>query len=92
MKLILFSKPGCHLCEGLYEKLEQVSFPIELEVRDITMKDEWFQAFQYEIPVLYWMPSDADASPQRLPRLSPRASVEQVEQMLQTIQADHQAK
>ncbi len=91
MKLILFSKPGCHLCEGLHEKLEQVSLPIDLDVRDITLKDEWFQAFQYEIPVLYWMPPDAAAIPYRLPRLSPRASVAQVEQMLQAAQADYQA-
>ncbi len=92
MKLILFSKPGCHLCEGLQEKIEQVSLPVELDIRDITMKEEWFQAFQYEIPVLYWVPPDETAVPQRLPRLSPRASVAQVEQMLQTVQPDHQAE
>ncbi len=54
MRLILYSKPGCHLCEGLQEKLEQIqSLQFELEVRDITSRDEWFQAYQYEIPVLF---------------------------------------
>ncbi|MEY2914961.1 MAG: Glutaredoxin-like domain, partial [Cyanobacteriota bacterium] len=24
MRLILYSKPGCHLCEGLQEKLAQI--------------------------------------------------------------------
>ncbi|MFO5529256.1 MAG: glutaredoxin family protein, partial [Cuspidothrix sp.] len=24
MQLILYSKPGCHLCEGLQEKLAQI--------------------------------------------------------------------
>lgn len=101
MRLILYSKPGCHLCEGLQEKLEQVqSLQFNLEVRDITTREDWFQAYQYEIPVLYAVPSDnsIDSSVQPdvtrshlsnldlslipLPRLSPRANVQQVEQML----------
>lgn len=95
MNLILYSKPGCHLCEGLYEKLEQVqSIPLQIEVRDITTREDWFQAYQYEIPVLVWVKSthgdpasDTSSAPPAslvpLPRLSPRASVQQVEQMLQ---------
>jgi hypothetical protein len=75
-KLILYSKPGCHLCEGLQEKLAQL--PLELEIRDITSRDDWFAAYQYEIPVLL------DAVTQRtLPRSSPRATVAQLDQMLQ---------
>lgn len=58
MRLILYSKPGCHLCEGLQEKLEQISsFPLELEVRDITTRSDWFNAYQYEIPVLFYVDS-----------------------------------
>ena len=35
MQLILYSKPGCHLCEGLQEKLEQIEgLPFELEFPD----------------------------------------------------------
>ena len=83
MRLILYSKPGCHLCEGLQEKLEQIqSLHFELEIRDITTRDDWFQAYQYEIPVLFM----ADAtSPHPIPisRPSPRASVTQLERMLQ---------
>ncbi len=78
MRLILYSKPGCHLCEGLREKLEQIqSLQFDLEVRDITTREDWFLAYQYEIPVLVLAPSE-----QVLPRLSPRCSVQQVEQML----------
>jgi hypothetical protein len=92
MRLVLYSKPGCHLCEGLQEKLEQVRSPrIELEIRDITTRSDWFNAYQYEIPVLVWLkePPHSDESGIEsettilLPRLSPRASVQQVEQMLQ---------
>ena len=81
MHLILYSKPGCHLCEGLAEKLAGVTqFDFELEIRDITTKDEWFNAYQYEVPVLT---QKLDTQEKLLPRLSPRASVNQLEQMLQ---------
>lgn len=89
MRLILYSKPGCHLCEGLEEKLGQIhSIQFELEVRDITTRKDWFEAFQYEIPVLFLEPNPQSPTPNSqspipLPRLSPRATVAQVEQMLQ---------
>ncbi|NJL21383.1 MAG: glutaredoxin family protein [Leptolyngbyaceae cyanobacterium SM1_3_5] len=81
MHLILYSKPGCHLCEGLQEKLAQVQPSIDLEVRDITTRSDWFDAYQYEIPVLVAVNEAGEM--QILPRLSPRASLTQVEQMLQ---------
>lgn len=81
MHLILYSKPGCHLCEGLQEKLSQVTqYDFDLEVRDITTNEEWFNAYQYEIPVLLQKLNDTEKP---LPRLSPRASVAKLEQMLQ---------
>lgn len=82
MRLILYSKPGCHLCEGLQEKLEQIpNLPFALEIRDITTREDWFNAYQYEIPVLHLIRSENEPA-QALPRVSPRASVQQVEQML----------
>jgi len=92
MRLILYSKPGCHLCQGLQEKLEQIeSLKFQLEVRDITQRDDWFQAYQYEVPVLFKVQpqpinsaGEAAFSPEELlPRPSPRCSVVQLEQMLQ---------
>jgi hypothetical protein len=81
MQLILYSKPGCHLCEGLQEKLVQVTrVAFDLEIRDITTQPDWFQAYQYEVPVLMLVQANVQ---KRLPRLSPRASVQQLEQMLQ---------
>ncbi|AGF51820.1 ssr1391 [Synechocystis sp. PCC 6803] len=81
MELILYSKPGCHLCEGLMEKLAQInSLTIELEVRDITTDEQWWAAYQYEIPVLVWRSPTGEIT---LPRLSPRAPVSQLEKLLQ---------
>ncbi|MEH2371138.1 glutaredoxin family protein [Nostoc sp.] len=87
MQLILYSKPGCHLCEGLQEKLEQIqNLSFELEVRDITTREDWFAAYEYEVPILYLSnrqdAKDAEGSEKLLPRPSPRASVQQLEQML----------
>lgn len=81
MQLILYSKPGCHLCEGLQEKLEQLHhLEFQLEVRDITSSEDWFAAYQYEVPVLC---QNLATGEKTLPRPSPRASVKQLEQLLQ---------
>ncbi|MBE9047848.1 glutaredoxin family protein [Pleurocapsales cyanobacterium LEGE 10410] len=81
MQLILYSKPGCHLCEGLQAKLAQVSnLEFELEVRNINTREDWFNAYQYTIPVLCQKLPEGEKP---LPRLSPRASVAKLEQMLQ---------
>ena len=85
MRLILYSKPGCHLCEGLQEKLEQIietrnSASLQLEIRDITSHEDWLQAYQYEVPVLF---VDAMGRELLLPRPSPRATLKQLEQMLE---------
>lgn len=94
MRLILYSKPGCHLCEGLQEKLEQIqnlsqNLSFELEVRDITTREDWFGAYEYEVPVLFLSnrrgaegAEGGRLSEEPLPRPSPRASVQQLEQML----------
>jgi hypothetical protein len=80
MNLILYSKVGCHLCEGLQEKLAQIiTLDIQLEIREITTNPEWWERYQYEIPVLCLQVGDIEQS---VPRFSPRASVAQVEQIL----------
>ncbi|WJX32546.1 hypothetical protein P8452_20857 [Trifolium repens] len=81
-KLILYSKPGCCLCDGLKEKLQSaflLSAPhslsdVDLHIRDITTNPEWEKAYQYEIPVLAKVLSDG--TEEILPRLSPRLGVE----------------
>jgi Glutaredoxin-like domain (DUF836) len=80
MHLILYSKVGCHLCEGLQEKLAQITdLEIQLEIREITTNPDWFDRYQYEIPVLYLQVNGAE---QPIPRFSPRAGVPQVQQIL----------
>ena len=115
-RLILYSKPGCHLCEGLQEKLEQIhALDFELEIRDITTREDWFQAYQYEIPVMVLEERRAkkeerinsdlttvetknsifdlqSSSLTPLPRVSPRATVQQVEQMLQKHGVENRSK
>ncbi|MBD2258930.1 glutaredoxin family protein [Pseudanabaena sp. FACHB-2040] len=86
MQLVLYSKPGCHLCEGLQEKLTALAhLPFNLEIRDITTREDWFGAYQYEIPVLCQVVETAGGRQEKpLPRLSPRASLAQVERLIQT--------
>ncbi|KAJ0085160.1 hypothetical protein Patl1_08392 [Pistacia atlantica] len=87
-KLVLYSKPGCCLCDGLKEKLEAsflLSGPdslhdVDLQVRDITTNPEWEKAYQYEIPVLAKVLSDGRE--ETLPRLSPRIGVELIQKKI----------
>jgi len=78
--LILYVKPGCHLCEGLQEKIQSLkNLEISLETRDITTKSQWFDAYQYEIPVLSLIKENKEIN---LPRPSPRITVSQLENFL----------
>ncbi|CAN7045610.1 hypothetical protein Bca4012_072531 [Brassica carinata] len=87
-KLVLYSKPGCCLCDGLKEKLQaafSLSGPdslhhVTLQVRDITTNPDWERAYQYEIPVL--AKENSDGKEEILPRLSPRLSVEIIQKKL----------
>jgi hypothetical protein len=82
MELILYAKPGCHLCEGLAEKLQAIAeLNITLEIRDILTQPDWFNQYQYEIPVLFWRRSDGQETP--ISRPSPRANIAQLTQLLQ---------
>lgn len=85
MQLIIYSKPDCHLCEGLIAKLGQItSLPLDLEIRDITTNGEWFDRYQYEIPVMCTLIAGQEKP---LPRPSPRGTVKQLEKLLGSIVA-----
>ena len=64
------------MCQGLVEKLEQISQPqFQLEIRDITTQSSWLAAYQDEVPVLKQYFQEQELS---LPRPSPRLSVSQL--------------
>jgi glutaredoxin len=52
--VILYGRPGCHLCEDALALIEQVRsrIPFELEQRDIESDDEWFRRYLERIPVV----------------------------------------
>ncbi|CAN6465791.1 unnamed protein product [Victoria cruziana] len=87
-KLVLYTKPGCCLCEGLKEKLDvalRLGDPdslqdVELQTRDILSNPEWERRYQYEIPVLARVLPDG--TEENLPRLSPRLGVEMIKKKL----------
>ena len=84
MKLILYSKQDCCLCESLLAKLQQVkNVEFELEIRDINSNPAWFDRYQYEIPVLCLRNDNQQTNQQELPRFPPRSSVEKLEALLQ---------
>ncbi|AOC53454.1 glutaredoxin 2 [Microcystis sp. 0824] len=64
----------------MLEKLEKIRQPEwQLEIRDITSREDWFNAYQYEIPVLCQKLATGEKI---LPRLSPRANAEQLARLL----------
>jgi len=62
--LVLYTKPGCCLCEGLAEKLEEVMSTraggamgdvlraMRLETRDVSARADWAEAHATEVPVV----------------------------------------
>ncbi|XP_011622201.1 uncharacterized protein LOC18431223 [Amborella trichopoda] len=87
-KLIIYTKPGCCLCDGLKEKLHlafKLPGPdslhdVQLQERNISSNHEWEKAYQYEIPVLVRVL--ADGTEEMLPRLSPRLNAELIQKKL----------
>ncbi|XP_020089934.1 uncharacterized protein LOC109711346 [Ananas comosus] len=87
-RLVLYSKPGCCLCDGLKEKLHAALslaaahslHAVDLQVRDITSNPEWERRYQYEIPVLAKVLPDG--TEEVLPRLSPRLGVELIQKKI----------
>lgn len=51
--LVVYSRPGCHLCEILVEELlPLVRGRFELEVRDIDTCEAWRRDYHTRIPVV----------------------------------------
>jgi hypothetical protein len=68
--LLLYSRQGCCLCEGLAERLHALPGGVELEVIDVDRDPGLQQRYGLEVPVLVLR--HADGALQELPRVSPR--------------------
>ena len=54
MRVILYSKAGCHLCDEAREHLEDLAADhvFELDEMDIRRDDQLFERYRYRIPVI----------------------------------------
>ncbi len=82
-KLVLFSRVGCCLCEGLEERLKAIALhhikpKLELSVKDIDGEDvssDERSRYSLEVPVLF-LELQKPLRRFELPRVSPRLSDE----------------
>lgn len=54
MRILLYGKPGCPLCDDVRELLDEVAvdFVFTLEVRNILEDDALFARYRYRVPVV----------------------------------------
>ena len=76
-RLVLYTKPGCCLCDGLKETLDEVlasdsilaSAPAlrgaSLELRDVSTNEEWAAKHAMEVPVLHLRDDDGTETMRR---------------------------
>ena len=67
--IILYTKPGCHLCDGVLEDLRLLGYEMDLivETVDITSAPALLERFQTLIPVV-----DVDGGPLLTPPITIR--------------------
>lgn len=55
MKIRIYSKPDCHLCDEAKETIQRVTkrLPIEIEVINIEKDAELLNQYRYDIPVIF---------------------------------------
>jgi len=53
-KVVVYTKRGCHLCERVLKKLEELNSKgsVKIATRDITQDQEFFELYKYLIPVV----------------------------------------
>ena len=52
--MVLYSKPGCHLCEDMHRQVQEALHGTGVAVaeRNITMDLDMFVRYQHDIPIL----------------------------------------
>ena len=80
MTLLLYSRQGCCLCEGLEQKLRALEPAPELQVIDVDGDLDLQARYGLEVPLLAVV--HHDGPPVLLPRVSPRLSGEGLQRWL----------
>ncbi|DBB04395.1 TPA: hypothetical protein ACH3X1_012882 [Trebouxia sp. C0004] len=85
--LIIYSKPGCHLCDGLKDKVQAIldkamfqPSPLStasLQIRNILEEPEWESAYGMVIPVMTAIKS-GESEEIKIPRSPPRISADRL--------------
>lgn len=70
--LVLFSRQGCCLCEGLAEKLQALDPPPAVTVVDVDQDQELQARYGLEVPVLVLRRGAEGGGERQLPRVPPR--------------------
>ena len=79
--LLLITRAGCCLCEGLEEKLRALGPQLPLERRDVDADPALCARYGLEVPVL--LLRVGDGAERELPRVSPRLGVAALGRWLQ---------
>jgi len=79
-ELVLITREGCCLCEGLEEKLEALALALAFTRLDVDADPALKARFDFEVPVLLLREGAAERV---LPRVSPRLPAHQLGAWLQ---------
>ncbi|MEA5443548.1 glutaredoxin family protein [Cyanobium gracile] len=80
-ELLLFTRQGCCLCEGLAEKLRALDPPQPMRLIDVDTNPDLQQRYGLAVPVLALAASGEDPL-RELPRVSPRLAGAQLQAWL----------
>ena len=83
--LLLYSRDGCCLCEGLEERLRALLPPPPLQVVNVDHDPELQARYGLEVPLLAVL---RQGRPQLLPRVGPRLGGEGLQRWLQKCLAE----
>lgn len=55
IRIEIYSKPGCHLCDEAKNVLEEAKKRFNLEIKEVNIEEieELFEKYQYDIPVIW---------------------------------------
>jgi hypothetical protein len=81
--LLLYTRAGCCLCEGLEERLRALVPPPPFTAVDVDSDPALQARWGLEVPVLALAAGSSAGAPQPLPRVPPRLAGERLRQWLE---------